>query len=201
MAELEIAFEWQVDDAGYRLADVKHNVAVVPKGGTRRSHRPLEYNETLFRQFADLRTPAACVKFAERFGLLGIQKRRDGAESVILWLAEAEDLRQAIAAFEQDPASLIVRYGDYCSAEIDARLRAGEPNGRPALGMRPKSLLGAIKLQFMRHASSGNSLRECERCGQWFTIGVGGRRRDARFCSDKCSVDFHNQRRAKGSRK
>ena len=200
MAELEIAFEWQVDDAGYRLADVS---AMLPS--SRRGARAAPIGRSSQRNAVPtvrgIRTPAACVKFAERFGLLGIQKRRDGAESVILWLAEAEDLRQAIAAFEQVPASLIVRYGDYCSAEIDARLRAGEPNGRPALGMRPKSLLGAIKLQFMRHASSGNSLRECERCGQWFTIGVGGRRRDARFCSDKCSVDFHNQRRAKGSRK
>jgi hypothetical protein len=201
-AILEIDFEWQRDEAGYRLINrPSRNPALAAKGGALRPHRPLEYHATLFKQFAEIETPNHCLAFAECFGLLGVTNTRDGSESVILWLAEAADLREALNLYEREPAMLLIRYGAYCSANIEAKLTAGEPSGRPVLTMVPRSLLAAIKLQFLRHVSSGNTLRACENCGVWFTVGAGGRRRDARFHSNQCSIDYHNRRRAKGGKR
>ncbi len=37
--------------------------------------------------------------------------------------------------------------------------------------------------------------RECNRCGGQFYIGAGGRQPHAKFCSNKCRVDYNNAKR------
>src|SRR5262249_27670756 len=54
-------------------------------------------------------------------------------------------------------------------------------------------LLGAIWQQLANVVTCGVPLRLCEYCEEWFEIGTpGGKRRDARFCSDEHRIAFKN---------
>ena len=44
---------------------------------------------------------------------------------------------------------------------------------------------------------SGTKFEKCQHCGQQFLVGEGGKRRDARFCSDEHRVAFNSLKRKK----
>jgi len=83
--------------------------------------------------------------------------------------------------------------------ELDVILVPGKPDGRLALSLRPKVLVDAMRVQLAQSIAGGNEISVCEVCGSWFEKGGRGgdaKRSIARFCSDKCRNQFHNERRA-----
>ncbi|MBL8294953.1 MAG: hypothetical protein JNN08_24120 [Bryobacterales bacterium] len=85
---------------------------------------------------------------------------------------------------------------------VDVRLIRSHPSPESpfALYQVPRSLLGAIWLQFAGGVCGGRKYRRCdaEDCGNWFEV-AGGRdrsaRSDKRFCSPACKVRIHYRKR------
>jgi hypothetical protein len=59
-------------------------------------------------------------------------------------------------------------------------------NGDMFLFIQPRSLLGAMWLQFARAIDGDREYRVCPGCDRWFEIGGGQRRADAKACSGTC---------------
>jgi predicted nucleic acid-binding Zn ribbon protein len=68
---------------------------------------------------------------------------------------------------------------------------------RIRLFVYPTSLLGAMWIQFARVCEGSATLRRCENCGKWFEVSLEdtGKRRSAKFCSDKCRVESYRDRK------
>ena len=219
MPVLDLSFEWPVDDAGYSIVDHKPKPSkgrsarlltgepsgphIVRKGGPLRTTRPLELHRTLFVEFARLDgTDESCLRFANSFGYLGVfnQNFYEGSddhagpegEPLILWHGAITDMRRAVDAWQAGP-NTFASHQEITITRLDVSLVPID--GRPTLRIRPRSLIGAIHLQFAQAVSTGLDIRTCDHCGKLFEIGGAGRTRKARFCSDRCRTDYHVARR------
>ncbi len=215
MPVLDLSFEWPVDDAGYSIVDHKPKPPkgrgariltgepsgphIVRKGGQLRTTRPLEFHRTLFMEFARLDgSDESCLRFANSFGFLGLfpdEKVGDVGpygESLILWRREIDLMRDCVKLWQASPDTFASNQ-ELTITRLDASLVPID--GRPTLRIRPRSLIGAIHLQFAQAVSTGLDIRTCDHCGKLFEIGGTGRTRKARFCSDRCRQDYHVARR------
>ena len=216
MPVLDMSFEWPVDDAGYSIVDHKPKPSkgrsarlltgepsgphIVRKGGPLRTTRPLELHRTLFVEFARLDgTDESCLRFANSFGFLGLfpdEKMDDrvgpAGESLAQFRDAIADMRRVVNAWQAIPDTFASNQ-EIKIARLDASLVPID--GRPTLRIRPRSLIGAIHLQFAQAVSTGLDIRTCDHCGKLFEIGGAGRTRKARFCSDRCRTDYHVARR------
>jgi hypothetical protein len=77
---------------------------------------------------------------------------------------------------------------DRLSEETHARLKWDGRRNRPVLGLAPRSLLGAMWLQFAQEVIGQASHRPCKVCGKWLTLSTDdyGFRSDREFCSAAC---------------
>jgi hypothetical protein len=67
------------------------------------------------------------------------------------------------------------------------------------LAIEPTNLINGLYVQMLTFFASGKAVRKCENCESLFTLGPpgsGGRRSQAKFCSDHCKDDWHNKRKA-----
>lgn len=149
-----------------------------------------------------------------RFGFLGVSAGGRGddrrerpiydppeGEYLFQWWAAITDLRVQLEGWRSFGSGLPPGFVERLKpAEMIARLQERGPGERPALSLQPKSLLGAIHIQFFEFVASGKDLRACEQCGKWFETGASARRAVARFCSDDCRTKFHNRRRSLGGK-
>ena len=53
---------------------------------------------------------------------------------------------------------------------------------------KPSNLLAAMWIQFAQAITEELQMRQCESCGEYFQVGPGAAREDARFCKDVCRV-------------
>jgi hypothetical protein len=77
--------------------------------------------------------------------------------------------------------------------EIDV---AADPVEGVRLKLRARHLLSALWWQLVQALSGSASFVECHECGQWFATGFGGRRADAKFCSNAHKVQFFSRARS-----
>jgi hypothetical protein len=91
-------------------------------------------------------------------------------------------------------------------APADGSQRAGDvgvylvlgKDGKPKLALRPDNLMQALTLYAARQIATGTTFGACLHCKGPFLRGGGSKKRgDARFCSDPCKWEFHNERRRK----
>ena len=225
MPVLDLSFEWPVDEAGYSIVDHKPKppkersakkpperkgariVTGEPSGphivrdrGSLRTTRPLEFHRTLFMEFARLdESDESCIGFANRFGFLGVflnEKADDRVgpegESLLFWRDRIADMRRAVEAWQASPDTFASSQ-ELTITRLDVSLVPID--GRPTLRIRPRSLIGAIQLQFAQAVATGLDIRTCDHCGKIFETGGMGRTRKARFCSDRCRNNYHAARR------
>ena len=161
---------------------------IVAKSKKERLHRPLEFHKTLYVEFAKLDgSPESCLKFAGRFGLLGLEPKRKG-EALVYWQEAITNMGNLIKAAQTDRRALEgLRIGP-----LHGVLTPSPPDGRLVFRFRPSSLLHGMHLQFVQAISSGLDIKQCGHCGKLFEAGGDERRRDARFCSKECKINFHN---------
>jgi hypothetical protein len=227
MAKLDINFVWHTAAGGYRAepvamrstiltgaADAERSfdrLFLVPVTSEQRQVEPIALHNALYLELAmAAETPEACAEFASRFGLL----RRDYAgsrEPVDFWLRQIGALREAVEIALVDP----MKVHFFIPSEPGSEPRAPLPDvpyrpllrawpvpaggGQTVLQMRPVSLIDALWLQFLHSLSEDREIASCARCGAWFERGTGtDRGRKARYCTDKCRVSFHNERRVNG---
>jgi hypothetical protein len=205
MSDLTFDFTWYRHARGYRLIEAKpiprkrgqslsdatfgdiQSARIVPVGGTLLRYRPLDEYDTLFEQFVrEAKDETGLLAFMNKFGPLtndGLRKGREVAWEII---EEAKSMPGTVGAQLNPLRAAIVR-----------------ANGRVRLKVSPACLLDALWLQFAEAQSKGVAFRQCEnkKCGKTFVAGVKGNRRgDAKFCSDKCRIEFNSLQRSRKDR-
>ena len=66
------------------------------------------------------------------------------------------------------------------------------------LQVRFNNLLEGLRFQLFQKLSGEAHIKSCAHCGQWFEVGPGLRRSDARFCSDRCRLLYNSAKRSNG---
>ena len=72
-----------------------------------------------------------------------------------------------------------------------------DPSGGPRFYVVPRTLLGAMWLQFAESISQQKEYRRCRECSTPFEISTAGARSDSKFCTAACKSTFHNSKRRK----
>src|SRR5262249_8260597 len=203
MPELTFNFTWYKDPKGYRLipasplsrrfgqsildvaaADFRP-ARIVRNGGALQPYRPLDI-PSLFRRFIDMsRSDEDVLKFVEKFGPLTHDGLRRNGDIVPAVIEQAETMSQALRG------RIIAMPLNKLNVSI-----VTDHNSGMRLKMHPACLLDALWLQ-LAQAKSVTNFRECLQCGRSFMAGGAGRRADAKFCSDKCRIEFNSLKRSR----
>jgi hypothetical protein len=192
-------FKWYKDQKGYRLVPAKlpkrgrplmdvsfddiESARIVRNGGALQMYQPLNI-PNLFTHFSRLaRSEDGVLKFVQRYGPLTRAGLGKGGDVVPAMIKEAENMAQALRG--GSVSRMITKFNAWIVTD--------------QTGMRfkvsPTSLLDAIWLQFVQ---SKSKFRECLQCGELFMHGgVGARRADAKFCSDKCRIKYNSLERSR----
>ncbi len=213
MATISIGFEWPrgrtyeiVEPALPRSKDPFAKTIDEPHirqtGRTEReipARQPLEIHPSLHLDFAGLgHSPDACLQFARSWGLLTQPAEVGAQEPLSRWFREIEVMRQTVEGLRRAFEEKVVPIRGALITDLEVLLVSGKPDGRPTLSLRPFNLLGAMRIQLAQSVASGNAINVCPVCGNWFEKGGRGgdaKRSIARFCSDRCRTQFHNDRR------
>jgi hypothetical protein len=205
MPDLTFDFTWYKHARGYRLIPAKplplrrgqsildvqiedfQPARIVPNGGPLQRYRPLDEFENLFEHFIrKAKSDGGVLEFINAFGPLTNDGLRRGGEVVPRMIEVAEQMAKAdrIVAMPLHKLNMSIV----------------KDNGRMGLKISPACLLDALWLQLAQASGSG-SFRECANCHRPFVAGVrGNRRADARFCSDKCRIEFNSLQRSRKGR-
>jgi hypothetical protein len=194
-------FEWTRvspgrDESGYCYVEGQIQQIGRHKG----RYEPLKV-DSLYLRFAELDgSPDSCVEFANTWGLL--EKRASltnpPSESLRDWQREIKRMKANISHF---PSMIRVASSVAVTAIVGSLDVMLVPNAtateKPALILKPHSLLQAMNLQAALWVAGGGTLVTCEQCGRPFQAGIGGKKRSiARFCGDRCRVQHHRRTRA-----
>jgi len=192
---LSLDFTWYRDPKGYRLVpatpiprrpgqdvlDVRvrskdiQPARIVCNGGKLQSYRPLEagYPKPIVAYFLDVKNEKDLLDFIRRFGPLTLDGLRKNGDVVLDMIDEAKEM------------SLVRRHGKIIKYTLN-KLNVEIEGLR--LKVSPSSLLDALWLQLIQ---TQDEFKVCEHCGELFA----GKRKDARFCSDHCRMEWNNRRR------
>lgn len=77
---------------------------------------------------------------------------------------------------------------EHLSDTVSYMVQYNPNKGRFENHLRPRSLLGALWVQFSESLDPDRAYRHCRHCGKWFTVSPSTKRRDAVRCSTKCRV-------------
>jgi hypothetical protein len=218
-------FTWQKDKSGYRLVKAKSAsrgkstaYRILPNGGERILIQPMEKKD-LYLLFSYVDSPEKLLAFVEQNGLLGNQEflkyRKhhfrgdwaDGSRSVSSetvegmpvdkYLEQAALFHEALAQKKAGPEAL--------AAYLKSTGAPGASLGHLHLipdkfsGARfkivPTDLMQALWFQLGHVLASNVKMGTCLLCGQLFEAGAGGRRADAKFCSDDHRVLYNSLNR------
>jgi hypothetical protein len=183
--------------------------AIVPKSKTLIPCRPLDGHESIFKIFAQVKTPQDLLKFNTRYGML--KDKRLPNESIKDGLNAARRFRYLLSCKSKGPKKLAAVFSAQLQENVQPRstpnsLIVGEirivPD--PARGVRLRlithSLINAMWWQLNQRVAGETIFRVCRQCGNPFEAGPGGDARlDATFCCHECSVLFHSLKRSKGA--
>jgi hypothetical protein len=201
MPDLIFDFTWYKDPKGYRLIPARPQkrrpgqsfldaipgepARIIRNGGALQSYRPLDNFPDLFKHFINIpRTEKGVLEFVEKFGLLTY----DG-DVVPAIIDQAEEMAQVLRG------RIIAMSLNKLNAKIVA-----DHNGM-RLKVSPTCLVDALWLQLAQAKSGPANFRECLQCHKLFMAGGGEERRaDAKFCTDKCRIEYHSLARTRRKR-
>jgi hypothetical protein len=212
---LLIDFAWRRDQLGYELRPVarrafggtvtRREPRIVRRGGELEWIRPFDMNRHAVIRFANLadRGDADVVAFISEFGPLtehgndpngvSITDVRAAAAQMKAELQLAGDIRRSLT----DPNR---EWRGTEFAKVSVRVVHSPQDGGLRIALAPANLFEGLRLQIAMMIAEQRGARACEQCGTWFDVGGDGKRADARFCSDRCRVTFHNLQRSTAAR-
>jgi hypothetical protein len=211
---IDIDFEWSVDTRGYRLDHGR----IVGNGGPKRRYHLKEFS-TLYLIYAKIQqTPEGLLDFVNKFGRLTLDELNEDGEPIVGDIVKKilfdvgtisialETLRGHVGnlpkwqggTFEYEVSKYGFKMREIpLRGQLGASLAPDPATGSWQLRLRPPTLRDAIWLQFGQAITSNAELRSCAHCGKWFEAGQGsGRRKDAKFCSDECRINFNSLKRS-----
>jgi len=206
--DTEFNFQWskayakRPKEPAYKFHNGK--ICQVGTGGTQ-DYAPLQI-KTLFDEFIALDgTPAACVAFAEKYGLLTEQagKRSLPSEDLSVWQKGIKDVRALKTMLPLLTAWGRSRNLNIAIGELKVLIvPAARPNALPQIAVQPNDLIQAMKLQLGQFAAGGGIWLKCqnEECGRLFPARRArgeAKRTIAKFCSTACRNRHHYVERVK----
>jgi hypothetical protein len=200
MSTIQIDFEWTrafaktAGEPAYAIEGGK--IRQIGRGKQRYS--PLISNNSLFLDFAQLDgSPASCLSFAEKRGLLvePASISNPPSEDLSFWRAEIKKMFSLVRMLPT-VIRVVNSRGTYARVgKLNVLLVPGTgPDARPVMVMEPENLLQAMNLQLAQSVAGGAALIPCQQCGRWFEAGHGAKRTVAKFCTDSCRNRFHYER-------
>jgi len=144
----------------------------------------------------------------------GARYRRDGPEGISLatvtmtgglrehlwtWATEAPSENEAILRIARGWAQGEINEGMEGKSQPEsissARVIFDVEKKSMTMRVTPHSLLGAIWLQCARMLTLNPAFRECAHCAKWFELSPDTRRRQSKYCSDRCKVAAYRRRK------
>jgi hypothetical protein len=196
MPDFVFDFTWYKDPKGYRLIPAKplklrkgqsmldviatdiQPARIIRKGGALQHYQPLKI-PNLFRKFIDMsRSDEGVLKFVETYGPLTHDGLRRNGDIVPALIDQAEEMFEVIRG----------RIVGMPLNKLNVSIVTGY-NGEIRLKVTPACLLDALWLQ-LAQAQSGPSKVKLRFCAQCDKPLEADKRADAKFCSDKCRVNY-----------
>jgi hypothetical protein len=175
---------------------------IVRRGGELVTYRPFDKVDGLFRVFAGLaRTREGLLDFVQRFGPLTPGGNNFLGEDVQIGIILGNFMNFLLSASPEQRIERLRQMSDgdglHCT-RAEVLLTVSAVTGRPQLKFKVNSLMSALQLEFAQALSSGEDVRQCAFCGEWFEAGPSARRRrGTKFCSDDHRIAFNSQKRTK----
>jgi hypothetical protein len=100
------------------------------------------------------------------------------------------------------PASLYIErtVSERLQGVVESRMVRDERQGRPRLCHVPRTLPGAVWLQFAEAVSDDKDHKRCGECGKWFEVSLRAARTHRVYCSDACKLKAHRERKERAVR-
>jgi hypothetical protein len=231
MRAFSVDFEWFRCLDGYRL---------VPCGSVRRgdppmdrivassdrteTYRPFDHFDSLYKEFAKVKTADDLFGFVKRFGLLEKGPEYDAdfylgdegepvlagvseyeGNSVPKYLTEARLFREFLLRKENGPKAVAAFFrSNKFWIGISLTLVA-DPSTGVEFAVTPADLIHGLKFQLVQSLIGSTIIRACRWCGDLFEAGAGAKvrrkvRKDSTFCCREHSVLYHSHKRSKGDR-
>jgi len=193
-------FRNQRDPQGYHLE---------PRGGRlwiRRDGEELDTCSRLkgreYQKFAAVKNEDDLLNFVKVYGPLtplGNDLSENGGDPAESLVDEARWMNEILSAFGRSPPYLSNQQLERLALNSGRAARSlvwDSDSGVAVWQSNVSYLLAALWEQLANAVTCGVLLRLCEYCREWFEIGTrGGKRRDARFCSDDHRIAFKNNAR------
>ncbi len=173
---------------------------LVPDGWATIRYLPLDEHSGLFREFAEVEISSEARAFVGKYGLL---HTCDDIEPLEHFFDENNRMRSAVEMWEKgqehgDWNPLIQAFDQYTRGAASIKFCRAYGAESPTLHITPDSLISAIWFQFAQAVSANTKLYRCAVCPTWFAFGPGtGRRKSARYCSDRCRKVDHRATKEK----
>jgi hypothetical protein len=102
-------------------------------------------------------------------------------------------------ASQADAARFIVQeiVNHYLDDSTSCAMVYNARTGRFENHIQPRSLLGALWVQFTESLNPARTYKECPHCGRRFAVSPDTKRRDSAYCSTKCRVAAYEKRKRK----
>jgi len=181
----------------------------VAEKATIRLCRPFDGNPSLYAEFASLDgSEKACLNFAHRYGTLFYPHKIKTVigtpvrEALSEWKHLIKRTRNLIRRCELSRANPEEAFRQFAKKDrrlfsVEVFLSIKSSNSPATLEMRPESLYAAIELQtILSIIFEGRQPYECIECNKPFTVGIGARRSQSKFCSRRCKDTYHNRLKA-----
>jgi hypothetical protein len=113
---------------------------------------------------------------------------------------EAEQLRRAARAWAQTVINEAMSSGGNTKQSLTSvRILLNPDRSTMRLHLVPDTLLAAMWLQCSRVLTENVTFRACEQCLKWFEVSPDQRRRNTKYCTDRCKVAAYRVRKVKGT--
>jgi hypothetical protein len=203
MTPTQVEFTSRIDKWGYKIVDAKRpprkggqterewlldtpfsDARIIGLGGGKRLLHLANNHPFLFSKFAKATTETELLSFITEYGPLT-------KENEILQLID--EAKRMKACLREN------RYSDFVIADMRATIASRK--GSVSIKYRPATLLDALWLQLGQALSGGDQIKQCKQCGDWFPVGKSaGKRIVARFCADKCRIEYNSLERTRKKR-
>jgi hypothetical protein len=217
---------WHLDSNGYTLdweggEMTPERSSVRSKGGEQIPLGQIQNRiESIFYEFAVIRTPDDLLAFVRQYGRLTgtnlgsdlvtgdfqyIGPMRPEGDPVALCLARAELFHELLRRKMRSDKSVADYYGSHAMSDLSVETMnvkvVPDPRRGVSFVLTVDTLFDALLWHLLRKLASAIDIRECPNCGSLFEVGSGtGRRVDALFCSLACKTSHHSLGRSKTHR-
>lgn len=226
MTAFSIDFEWFRCPDGYHLIpDVPEPMArIVASSDRTAAYRPFDKFDSLYTEFAKVKTADDLLGFVKRFGFLetGPEYEADfdlGDEgepvfggvteyegnSVPKYLTQARLFREFLLRKEKGPKAIAAFFRSHKFGIGVGLTVVADPSTGIEFAVTLPDLIAGLRFQLAQSLMGSTIIRACRWCGGLFEAGAGAKvrkkvRKDSTFCCREHSVLYHSHKRSKGDR-